>query len=253
MGRRVEELPFPVGEELDYRLTFGGAYVGRFEAKVGAPRTHGRSAVIPLFGRARTNALVASFKPFVGRYITMVDPESFLPIGTKTEVTYGDDPRWEDVHFSQDRKTIEASFRSNGREGRRVYRSPHPATDILTLMFWSRLLKLKEGAEACQDVFSARRLWRMTGVVKGISEVRTPVGKRKARQVDLHFIRRPTPGLSKTHPPEFDFTVFLANDAYQTPLEFRFTLEGVSARGRLERWSFGKDPSRWVFEENQTP
>jgi hypothetical protein len=248
LGRRTGELPFPIGEELGYRLTFAGAYVGRFETKVGAPRSiEGRTAV-PIFGRARTNSLVASFQPFVGRYMTMVDPTSFATLGLKTEITYGDDPRWEEVDFSADRKRIQASFRKNGHDARRTYVTDHPATDILALMFWARLLDLESGETACQDVFSSRRLWQMTGEVKGTSTVRTPVGKKRVRQVDLHFLRKPTPGLSRTHPPRYSFSVYVSTDEYQTPLLFRFMLNGMKAEGHLERWTLDGSKSDWAWE-----
>lgn len=247
LGRRTVSLPFPVGEELGYRLTFAGAYVGKFETKVGEHRIVEGRRVLPIFGRARTNALVASFKPFKGRYMTMIEEAPFRPVALRTEVTYGEDPRWERVDFSEDRRRIDAEFRTMGRELERHYATDHAATDILALMFWARILEMNAGSVACQDVFSARRLWRMTGRVRPISTVRTAAGKRKAHRVDLHFVRKPTPGLRRRNPPSYDFTVYVSADEWQTPLKFVFMLDGVAAEGHLEHWSF-KSTKRWSEE-----
>jgi len=248
LGRRTERLPCPVGEELGYRLTFAGAYVGKFETKVGAHRVVEGRRVLPIFGRARTNALVASFKPFKGRYMTMVEEGPFRPVALRTEVTYGDDPRWEHVDFSEDRRQIDAEFRTMGREFERHYRTDHAATDILALMFWARILEMKPGMVACQDVFSSRRLWRMTGRVGEKETIRTVAGKKEVHRVDLHFVRKPTPGLRRRDPPTYDFTVYVAADQWQTPMKFVFTLDGMAAEGHLEHWSL-KATDRWSDED----
>lgn len=245
LGRRTETLPFSIGERLGYRLSVGGAYVGRLETKVGAPRAHRGDRVIPIFARARTNAMVASFEPFSGRFMTMVEPSAFLPIGIQTEITYGDDPRWEKVRFSPDRQKVDIEYRAQGREHARTYQTDHAATDILALMFWSRLIRLSPGAATCQDVFSSRRLWRMTGTIGESVAIKTPVGKKRARRVDLHFIRKNTAGLSSRRRPEYDFEVYLAEDEWQTPLRFVFKLNGFSAEGTLEHWSLDGSNAAW--------
>lgn len=237
--RRTDPPPFATGEELDFRLTFGGAYVGHFEAKVGEPRRLDGRTVLPLFGRARTSMFVASFQPMTGRYMAMVDPETLEPFGLQTELRYGEDDRWEKVRFTGDGREVQARFRLKGAEHDRRYTTDHDLTDILTLLYLARTIDLKPGLEACQDVFSARRLWRMTARVLGLEDVSTPAGRKRAYHVKLHFLRKPHPSLRTNDPPEYDLDVFLSADAYQTPLEFTMRLEGGTAGGRLERWRLG--------------
>lgn len=227
------------GEELSYRLTAAGAYIGRLETKLGEPRTEGGSTVWPLFGRARTNALVSSIKPFVGRYMTMLDPDSFRPVGLQTELTYGDDPRWERVRFRAHHRKVEATYFARGREGARAYVTDHAASDLLTLLYTARRVDLQPGLTACQDVFGARRLWRMTGRVTGVERISTPVGKKDAYRLELHFVRKPHPSLRGHRPPVYDLVAFLAKDAYQTPLRFELTVDGITAVGHLESWRLG--------------
>lgn len=238
-------VPFRTGEELGFRLTVAGAYVGRLETKVGAPRKVDGRQVVPLFGRARTSAIVASLQPMVGRYMAMVQPDSLQPLGLQVELTYGEDPRWEKVRFEDGSQALEAKYFAQGREGERGYTTDHPATDLLTLLYLSRRVQLQPGLQACQDVFGARRLWRMTGQVTGTEVISTPVGKKEAYRLQLHFVRKPHPSLRKFDPPTYDMVVFVSKDRYQTPLRFELDVDGVTAVGHLERWSLSGSEKDW--------
>jgi len=238
--RRQAPAPFSVGEELAFRLTFAGAYVGHFEAKVGSPRTIDGRRVLPLFGRARTNTFVASFQPMSGRYMAMVDPETLTPYGLQTELEYGEDDRWEKVRFTQGARHVRAEFRVRGDEHTREYAADHDLTDILTLLYMARTIELRPGTTICQDVFSARRLWRMTARVVGVEDVKTIAGQKRAYHVKLHFLRKPHPTLRKNDPPEYDLDVFLSADPHQAPLEFSLRYEGAKAAGQLESWRMGR-------------
>lgn len=239
--------PLRSGEELGWRLTVAGAYVGKLETKVGRPREVNGRTLLPLFGRARTTALVASIKPFVGRYMTMVDPADLRPIGLQTELTYGDDPRWEKVRFRKEQRQVEARYFAAGKKGRRGYLTDHGATDLLTLLYTARRIRISEGDSACQDVFGARRLWRMTGRVTGTTEVSTPVGKKEAHRLELRFVRKPHPSLRRHDPPTYDLVAFVSKDSYRTPLRFEVKLSGITAVGHLDRWTFSGSDEDWAM------
>lgn len=237
---RTPERPFASGEELDFRLSFGGAYIGKLETRVGQPRDRGGRTVLPLFGRARTSMFVASLAPMTGRYMSMVDPKTLDPIGLQTELRYDDDDRWERVRFSGEGRRVKTEFRVNGREHSREYAADHELTDILTLFFLARTIELRPGLQACQDVFSARRLWRMTAKVVGVEYVSTIAGSKRAYHVKLNFLRKPHPTLRKNDPPQYDLDVYLSADRHQTPLAFVMEYKGTKASGELERWKIGK-------------
>lgn len=238
LRRREGKTPFSLGEELSYELSVSGAYVGRMETKVGRPRkVEGRRRLV-LFGRARTNQLLTALKPFVGRYMAMVDPVSLSPLGVRTELTYGTDARWERIRFEHNQRGVRTDYLLRGREKARQYGdAEHDLTDVLTLLYVARTVELDRGLEVCQDVFGARRLWRMTAAVEGSRAVRTPAGEMDSWFVRSVFDRKPTPGLSRTKRPRIEMDVFLAKDETQAPLQFVVRLEGVEAVGRLVRWS----------------
>ncbi len=229
--------PFAIGEELSYELTVAGAYLGRFETKVGRPRTVDGETVIPLFGRARTNSFVSAIQPFAGRYMAMVHPETLRPVGLRVEAKYGDDDRWERVRFSKDLVRATVDYRLQGHERKREWMTDHQLTDLLSMLYAARSVKITPGAEACQDVFGARRLWRMDAKVEGIERVDTPAGEKDAYKVTTKFLRKHHSTLTRTNRPKAEVDIYFAADGSQTPLKFVVRSQGVEATGTLVRWS----------------
>lgn len=240
---------FELGESLGYEISVAGAYVGRLELEIGRPRTVDGRNVIPLFGRARTTGFVSTLQPFEGRYMALVDPETLEPVGVRVEGTYGGDPRWEKIRFLDAQRRIDASFLLMGKELTRTYVGDHDLIDILTMLYAARRVSLSEGLSGCQDVFGARRLWRMDARVKGVVDVDTAAGKKTAYEVATIFDRRPTPGLDNGDRPRFEIDVFLAKDDTQAPLAFVMRQSGITAEARLVRWSLsgGKGEEAWAF------
>lgn len=227
---------FAPGEELSYELTFGPAFIGRFETKVGQPRILDGQQVLPLFGRARTSAFVAAFKTFEGRYMSMVDAQSLVPRGLRVESTYGDELRWEKVRFDRNQRHVDAQFTLEGQERQREWQSDHALTDLLAMLYAARTVVVHDGMKACQDVFGARRLWRMEATVAGKTQIKTPAGKRDAYVVKSVFVRRPHPELPGKA-PRIELDVYLSTDPTQTPLRFVARTEGIEAEGNLVSWS----------------
>lgn len=228
---------FVPGEELAYELNFAGAYIGRFETKVGQPRTNNGTTVLPLFGRARTSAFVAAFKTFEGRYQSMVAAEDLEPNEARVEAVYGGDERWEKIHFDAEHRSVKADFLLNGAVQARSYQGSHPLTDILTLLYQARSVKLSPGLEACQDVFGSRRLWRMRGRVVGPAQITTPAGQKAGWKVATTFERVAHPELNHLPPQRIELDLYLSADAAQTPLRFVARTQGIEAEGQLVRWS----------------
>ncbi|MBK6684642.1 MAG: DUF3108 domain-containing protein [Deltaproteobacteria bacterium] len=233
----TQERGFLPGEELAYELNFAGAYIGRFETKVGQPRTSHGTTVLPLFGRARTSAFIAAFKTFEGRYQSMVAASDLGPTEARVEAVYGGDPRWEKILFDGPQRSVKADFLLNGAVQARSYQGSHPLTDILTLLYQARTVRLREGLEACQDVFGSRRLWRMKGRVVGPATISTPAGQKEGWKVATTFERAAHPELNHLPPQRIELDLYVSADAAQTPLRFVARTQGVEAEGQLVRWS----------------
>ena len=238
--------PFRVGEELAYEITVGGAYVGRLEMKIGAPRKVSGRELLPLFARARTSAFVSALQPFEGRYMALVDPVTLAPTGARVEGTYAGDPRWERIRFAQDQRQVTSDYLVKGKELKRTYQGRHDLTDILTLLYAARRIELKQGLTGCQDVFGARRLWRMDAKVDGQVSMQTLAGKKRAYKVAAVFDRKPTRGLNNNKRPRFEVDLFMADDPTQAPLAFVMRQGGVTAEAKLVRWSLqANNTKKW--------
>lgn len=240
LPRRAGIDPFPVGEELSYELRVAGASLGRFEIKVGKPRMVKGRPMVSLFGRARTSSFVSSLKPFSGRYMALVDSDSHTPIGVRVESMYGEEERWEKVKFFEDRRRVEADFSLGGHEWQRSYAGDHDLVDILTLLYAGRRYDLSGGLEACQDVFAARRLWRMNATVLGVTEISTPAGPKSAYRVRTTFERKPHAQLNNSKRPKIEVEIFYAKDRGQTPLAFVVKSDGITAEAKLTRWALSQ-------------
>lgn len=248
LPERHGDFAFKPGEELAYELTVAGVSIGRFETKVGRPRTVDGRQALSLFGRARTNSFASTFKRFAGRYMTLVDPGSLRPLGVRAESTYGDDRRWERTRFSNGHRSVTSSFLYQGKEGQRSYDGGDPVTDILTMLYFARTRELEMGAEVCQEVFGGRWLWRMDARVRGVALVATPAGEKEAIWVSTTFRRSPHPDVKPGLLQPIEMDVYFAKDSTQAPLAFLVRQDKVAAEGKLVSWSLESGDERaWEF------
>lgn len=222
------------GERLEYELRFGGAYMGKLELTVGEKRDVEGHPVLPLFGRLRTTAMVSAVQAVEGRYMAMVDPSSLSPVGVKVEAKVGEDPRWEDVRFLGEGRSVETRFLYRGQEATRRFGGQHPLLEGLSLLHFARRVPLQPGMEACQDILSTRRLWRVRAKVVGRETVDTPVGPKPAHRVRTTFHRRG--GRSK--PIRID--ILIGDMPGRPPLAFEMQQRRFSGQAKLIRWKPGR-------------
>ena len=191
LPRAAGPLPWQVGEELSYKLSVSGIYVGRMDMKVGKPRRVDGKPVLTLFGRARTNSFAAKFKTFLGRYMSFIGPKSLKPVAVRVESRYGEDDRWERVRFTGPH-SLTSEFRFKGHQRKRSYaRRQAPLYDLLSILYYGRTRALQPGLTGCQEVYLDRRLWRMDSEVRGLETIMTPAGRKQVFAVVSRFERLP--------------------------------------------------------------
>jgi hypothetical protein len=241
--------PFKVGEELTYDLSIAGMYVGRMEVKVGKPRSVGGRNALALFARARTSGFTSTFKSFLGRYMVLSDAQSFHPIVVRSESKYGEDPRTEHARFSA-AKNVSAQYLQQGKSGERAYERQAPLYDILTLLYYARLLPLKAGMSICQEVYADKRLWRMEAEVTGVESVMTAAGNKDALAVKTRWVRMPHPDFDpKREAPKVEVDIYFSTEPHRVPLTFTARAKEGTAKGDLVRWSTteGEGELSWEF------
>lgn len=228
------------GERLEYELTLGGAYMGRLELSVGAPRKVEGRLRLPLLGRLRTNALMSAIKEVEGRYMALVDPDSLSPLGVKMEAKVGSDRRWEEVRFYKEGKEAETQFLFREKERKLRYGTSHELLEGLSLLHLARTVTLKPGLTGCQEIVSARRLWRVDATVMAKESVQTPIGPKTAFRVQTKFTRQ---GTSKRKPKPVLIDILLGDLPGQPPLAFEMRQQSFVGRARLIRWKPGRKTS----------
>lgn len=209
--------------------------MGRLELSVGQLRKVEGAVAMPLFGRLRTNAFVSAVKPVQGRYMAMVDPRSLAPLGVRMEGTVGEDPRWEHMRFLDAGKKAETRYLIKGLKKQRAYGGEHVILDGLSLLHLARVVALEPGLEACQDILSTRRMWRVRARVMGKELVETPVGPKPAYRVHTSFKKRFGPSTRK-----IEIDVLLGDLPGRPPLAFEMTQNQFSGRAHLIRWKPGR-------------
>lgn len=241
--------PFGAGEELAYDLSVAGLYIGRMEMKVGKPRTVNGRPALALFVRARTSGFTSTLKSFAGRYMVLSDPDNLRPIALRSEATYGEDPRTEHARF-RTASHVDAQFLHEKKNGKRNYEREAPLFDIVSLLYYARMIPLKPGTKLCQEVYADKRLWRMEAEVVGKTRVGTPAGDKDALSVKTRWVRMPHPDFDpRRKAPHVEVDLFFSNDATRVPLSFVARAKEATAKGELVRWSTaqGDGEISWDF------
>lgn len=241
--------PFTPGEELSYELSFSGLYVGRMEIKVGRPRMVNGDQALTFFARARTSGFTSAIKSFAGRYMVLSDADDFRPIVLRSESKYGEDPRTEHAKFTAAKK-VSAEYLQQGKSGVRAYDREKPVFDILTLLYYARMIPLERGTKLCQEVYADKRLWRMEAEIAGVQDVPTPAGNKKATLIKTKWVRIPHPDFDpRRKAPSVEVDIFFAADDTKLPLRFIARAKEGTALGELTRWSTkdGDGELSWDF------
>ena len=162
-GRAWEEEPpklwFPVGEETRYEIEWGPFTVGEAFARADWVEVQGRR-LLALTMEAKSNGIVESLYPVKEFMQTLVDPETFLPLGFEKQSSEGKHKHWELTMFNHARKS--GKWRSKLRAAERTFDSQEDTRDLMALMYWIRKTPVRAGGEATYEVMTDEKLYEMT-------------------------------------------------------------------------------------------
>ncbi len=185
--------PWKTGETLTYDLdVLGVVKAGTLQLSVERPMSGGE--IVPLRGRAKTTASVASVKKFAAVALSWIDAATLLP------ERYRDESEEDGV-----RKISDARMRPPGPElvietqyGEKTSKTAYPRAgqvlDGLSAIAYLRAAKVAPGDRFCFDLVANRRFWRMEGSIAPKPEkVDTAAGKFDTFRVDatLQRVDRP--------------------------------------------------------------
>lgn len=131
-----EDLWFPVGEKMEYKLYWGIIPVGRAEFQTFWDKFEGRDAVV-LRATARTTAIVAALYPVEDVIESVVDPKTFLPLKYTQKLREGRHERDDEVLFDHAKGV--ATWRKIGKSDEtKTITIDKDTRDVLTLTYMMR-------------------------------------------------------------------------------------------------------------------
>lgn len=238
-----ERLPFGPGEQIAYDITFLGVRTGRAHLKVGERTPMDGVATYPVQGQLKTDGFLSVLGDVDARMVSFFDPRTLTPVRMVNRVevreAFSSVPTVsrEDGAFAAALRTpegfrggeVNTRLRRSGpkgdfdRAGR--FTSASEVVDLLSVVYYLRAHELPEGAPFCFELYHRRRLWRVSGVVRGVEVVAAPAGSRSARRLDAMLTRA-----GRDAPPPRPVTTWISMDAERVPWLVR-TPEGI---GQIE-------------------
>lgn len=170
------ELPFPVGEELVYSITWIGVPMAYARVSAQAEPFEGRD-VLALRMEVRTYPFFNHIFKVEDLYETLVDPATFLPIRHTEDIHEKNYRRHEVTMF--DFKELKAHYRHllNGNEKR--YDIKPDSRDILSFMYFMRSAALTENSKSEYRVLSDEKLYDLLLTTFGVEDIELPHYERK--------------------------------------------------------------------------
>ncbi|WP_242346890.1 DUF3108 domain-containing protein [Anaeromyxobacter terrae] len=177
------ERPWRTGETLDLELdVLGAVKAGTLQLTVERPMSGGR--IVPLRGRARTTAAVASIRRFAGVGLSWIDARTLLPERYRDDTDENGVRRSSDARIPADGR-VTIAYRHGDRASEASFDPEGEVLDALSALYYLRAARLAPGDRFCFDAIASRRLWHLEGSVAAEREpVETPAGRFQTFRVD---------------------------------------------------------------------
>ena len=227
-------------EHLSYALDVLGAQLGTLEltltSATGADRARG---AMVLEARGKSSDLVTTnVKRIVGWSSTLVGKDG-APLHYREEIDEGDVHRAQEIEFPAKDGALRVRATKDGDPDPLALAATADARDLLSGLFMLRHQSLTPGAQACAEIYVARRMWRVEGKVADKPEqVDAPTGKVQAIRIDATATRTDDPKVvRKAH-------VWLTTDEQRVPVVILGEVRGRFIRAQLTEAKIGRGKRR---------
>ncbi|HEY8209132.1 MAG TPA: DUF3108 domain-containing protein [Myxococcaceae bacterium] len=233
--------PFVPGEALEYDLDALGMVAGKLRIGV-RPVENG---TLPIRVDAETNTLFSKIRKVTGGATSTLNPKTLRPFKYLEDATENGVRKMSSVRFRPGERALDLEWIYGPRNGKAVLRYGGDGLDVAGAIYLLRTLPWKVGMQACFDVFSLRRIWRLTGKVESREHVSLPLGEFEAWYLSGVAVG------TDDQQQRREVHVWLSDDAKRLPLvvvgtidlgAVRATLREVSRPG--EKRARGEDPRR---------
>ena len=195
----ARRLPFRTGERLEYSVDLlGGVPAGRVTLDLLAPVRRFGALTLP----ARAHALGSEFFQRFGKVdslgVSYLRPRNLHPASYREDFLGPGGKYWTEVGFPElGPGRVRVRFGNPGGGGEKSLFSAPDALDDVGVFYLLRTLPLKVGESLCFDVYGARHLWRVWGVVAAREAIDTPAGHFMALRLDGQAARVDSPARRK--------------------------------------------------------
>lgn len=235
-------LPWQGGERLAYDVDVMGAQAGKLTLVAFPPLGSGGSQEIPLRALAASNSFFSKIRHVRGRSSSYVRTKDLHPRKFSEETNEGGVLRSADVVFRRPEQggSVSVKWKRDKRAGQEDFRSNESAFDSLSAAYYLRAMPLEVGQELCFDSYAIRKLWRVTGKVKGIETVKVPAGTFQAFHLEGSAVRVDKPESKR------EIHIWISNDEKRLPLAALGIMDLGPVRAQLVRIGGENDDA---FEE----
>ncbi len=150
------DLPFPIGEELTYSISWNGIPVAQAIATTEMDTLDGRE-VIALRMRTKTYAFFNKVFKVEDFHESLVDPKTFLPIRYTKNLKEGHYRCHEVTTFDFEKK--KANYEHQLKEKKKIYDINSDTRDILSFMYFMRSESLKENKKPTYRMMADEKLY----------------------------------------------------------------------------------------------
>ena len=223
------EIPWEPGERLSYDIDVVGAQAGKLALVALPPVGKGQSAEYPLRALAASNSFFSKIRRVRGRSTSYVRARDMHPRRYEEQSQEGKLDKAATVLFKRptEGKRIEIDYRRNTAKRKYEYEYLNQAFDPVSAVYYLRTIDMKEGMSICFDAYSIRKLWRVTGKVKGLETVKVPAGVFQAWHLEGVAIRTDDPSSRR------EVHVWISNDARRLPVASLGVIDLGGVRAQL--------------------
>jgi hypothetical protein len=150
------ELPFPIGEELVYTISWIGVPIAQATAVTEMDTYEGRD-VLAIRIRLNTFAFFNHICKVEDFYEGLIDPETLLPIRFEQNISERNYRRHDMTTF--DYQTLKAHYVHEGNDTTKTYDIDANSRDILSFMYFMRSESLTENNETRYRVMSDEKIY----------------------------------------------------------------------------------------------
>jgi hypothetical protein len=164
-------LPFPVGEELIYRIYWGVIPVGKTRIVSRWVEEDGRK-LLAIRYRTRSNRIVAALYPVDDVIEAVIEPATFRPLRFRIALREGRHRRDETTTFDYDRLT--AHWESRIKKESRDFKIESDTRDLVSFMYFMRSTKFQVGGTTRYRVMADEKIYDLSVKALGLETVNLP-------------------------------------------------------------------------------